>query len=98
MTENEDTPKLPAKPPLSDKLKLELERTLDEAYSVMPDGVMVEQARILDAVFRRGIYAAMRGSIYADDLNAALKAQNQYRLTIKALQVFDRPRNAPPRP
>jgi hypothetical protein len=89
MTQNEEnTPKLPVKPPLSRRLMCRLEETLED-YSTLPTGVMVEQMAILDVAFRHGLHYALSGSMDAPVFHAALKAQNQYRYTLKALNSFD---------
>jgi hypothetical protein len=93
MTQNEEnTPKLPVKPPLSLRLTRRLEETLDEGVSILPTGVMVEQMAILDIAFRQGLHYALSGSMDAPVFQAALKAQNQYRYTLKALDSFDNAR------
>ena len=56
-------PYRPAKPPLPRHMRIRLEETLAEEYSSMPDGVMVEQARILDRIFR---HLTARGVEYGD--------------------------------
>jgi hypothetical protein len=89
MTQNEEnTPKLPVKPPLCRRLMRRLEETLED-HSTLPPGVMVEQMAILDVAFRHGLHYALSGSMDAPVFNAALKAQNQYRYTLKALESFD---------
>lgn len=93
MTQNEEnTPKLPVKPPLSLRLMRRLEETLNEDVSILPTGVMVEQMAILDIAFRHGLHYALSGSMDAPVFHAALKAQNQYRYTLKALDSFDNAR------
>ncbi|HEU4839665.1 MAG TPA: hypothetical protein VFS88_09700 [Micavibrio sp.] len=90
MTQNEEnTPKLPVKPPLSRRLMHRFEETLEENFSTLPTGVMVEQMAILDITFRQGLHYALSGSMDAPVFHAALKAQNQYRYTLKALNSFD---------
>lgn len=93
MTQNiENTPKTPEKPPLSRRLQQRLEDLLEEKGSILPTSVMAEQAMILDHAFRRGIHYATNNGIAERDFTAALKAQNQYRLTVKALESYDSPR------
>lgn len=66
MTQNEEnTPKLPVKPPLSLRLMRRLEETLNEDVSILPTGVMVEQMAILDIAFRHGLHYALSGSMSA---------------------------------
>lgn len=89
---NENTPKTPEKPPLSRRLQQRLDDLLEEKGSILPPSVMAEQAMILDNAFRRGIHYATTSGISDRDFTAALKAQNQYRLTVKALESFDSPR------
>ena len=90
MTQNEEnTPKLPVKPPLGLRLRHRLEQTLDEDISILPTGVMVEQMAILDVAFRHGLHYALSGSMDGHIFHAALKAQNQYRYTFKALNSLD---------
>ena len=69
-----------------------LEETLNEDVSILPTGVMVEQMAILDIAFRHGLHYALSGSMDAPVFHAALKAQNQYRYTLKALDSFDNAR------
>lgn len=93
MTQNtENPPKLPVKPPLSARLMRRLEQTLEDSVSSLPGGVMIEHMAILDIAFRRGLNYALSGSIDAHVFHAALKAQNQYRYTLNAVESFH---NAP---
>lgn len=90
MTQNpENTPNLPVKPPLSKRLMHRLQETLENGVSTLPCGVMIEHMAILDIVFRKGINYALSGSMDGHIFHAALKAQNQYRYTLKALDSFD---------
>lgn len=84
-------PYRPVKHPLPKHMRARLEETLAEEYSSMPDGVMVEQARILDRIFR---HLTARGVEYGDTqvFQAAFRAQNQYRMTVKSLETLDLPR------
>lgn len=90
MTQNqENTPNLPIKPPLSKRLMRRLEETLGDHFASLPIDVMVEHMAILDIAFRNGIHHALTGSTDAHIFHAALKAQNQYRHTFNALNHFD---------
>lgn len=92
MTQNEEnTPKTPIKPPLPKRLRDRLEATLEENYSSLPDGIMVEQTQLLDSAFRHLLGSGLQYGGTALFL-AAFKAQNQYRMTVKALEPFDSPR------
>ena len=88
---NENTPQAPAKPPLRKRMRDRLEETLDEHQSTLPTGLMVEQSNILDRAFR---HLVARGIEYGDTpiFLAAFKAQNQYRMTLKALESHDSPK------
>ena len=98
MTDDTDTntdhlPYRPVRSPLPKHMRARLEETLAEEYSSMPDGVMVEQARILDRIFR---HLAARGVEYGGTelFQAAFKAQNQYRMTVKSLETLNLPGGA----
>jgi hypothetical protein len=93
MTQSEEnTPQTPAKPPLSKKLQQRLDDLLEEKGSILPTSVLAEQAMILDTAFRRGIHSGTANGVYNPHFILALKAQNQYRLTVKALESYDSPR------
>lgn len=93
MTQNEEnTPKSPAKPPLSKRLQQRLESLLEENGSILPTSVMAEQAMLLDVAFRRALEYSTTGGFYEREFLAALKSQNQYRMTLKSLESYDSPR------
>jgi hypothetical protein len=93
MTQNEkNTPQTPVKPPLSKKLQQRLDDLLEEKGSILPTSVMAEQAMILDHAFRRAIHSATTHGLFDQNFVSALKAQNQYRLTVKALESYDSPK------
>lgn len=92
MTQNEEnTPKPPEKPPLPAYLVAKLEELIREDHSILPMTKLVEQAQILDVAFRRSVHRAFERGVEVSILQVALKAQNQYRQTIKALEPWEDP-------
>jgi len=93
MTENnENTPHSidPATgiPPLSAQLKIRLKDALADYGEVAPEDVFFEQAQILDRAFRHlMLYGThTQGGPHLDPIQAAMKLQNQYRYTVKAMK------------
>lgn len=86
MTEN--TPRNTGLPPLPEQLKIHLHDSLARYGDPHPEDVMAEQAAILDRVFRYTFERSVHfsNSVDVQRVTAALKAQNQYRYTIKALK------------
>ncbi len=86
----ENTPHKTGIPPLPEQLKIHLTDSLARYGDPHPEDVMAEQAAILDRVFRYTIERSVQYSNSVDihKVAAALKAQNQYRYTIKALKAL----------
>lgn len=86
----EKTPHKTGIPPLPEQLKIHLTDSLARYGDPHPEDVMAEQAAILDRVFRYTVERSVHYSNSVDihKVTAALKAQNQYRYTIKTLKTL----------
>ncbi len=89
MTQNIDTPNNFSIPPLPDQLKIRLHDTLSRYGEQDDESLLAEQVQILDRAFR----CVVERAIHFRDVQgvaAALKAQNQCRQTMNALNKLEK--------
>lgn len=89
MTQNTQNPHH-AIPPLPDQLKIRLQDALSRYGEQDDESLLAEQVQILDRAFRCVVERAIGAKTDIHGVAAALKAQNQCRQTMNALNRLEK--------